>query len=57
MRLTLFDLSDFSQEIDSQTKISIWDKEIFAQRVGEAYLSGYLQESNRLKQMTLKVMK
>ena len=43
MRPTLFDLSDFSQEIDSQTKISIWDKEIFAQRVGEAYLSGYLQ--------------
>ncbi|MBR60325.1 MAG: hypothetical protein CMA84_03800 [Euryarchaeota archaeon] len=43
MRPTLFDLRDLFQDIDSRTKISVWDKEIFAQRVGEAYLSGYLQ--------------
>ncbi|MED5350791.1 MAG: hypothetical protein VYB50_04810 [Candidatus Thermoplasmatota archaeon] len=43
MRPTLFDLRDLSQDLDGQTKISVWDKEIFAQRVGEAYLSGYLQ--------------
>tara|TARA_B100001769_G_C22088704_1_gene587084 strand:- start:460 stop:1374 length:915 start_codon:yes stop_codon:yes gene_type:complete len=43
MRPMLFDLRDLSQETDAKIEISIWNKEIFAQRVGEAYLSGFLQ--------------